>query len=185
MKKILSPFLACAASVLLLGACSPKFDWREIHGNNAPYVANFPAKPASQSRTIDLSGTPATMTMTAAQIDGVTYAVGSAEMTDAARAQAALALMKTALVKNIDGTIRMEKTSVVAKSANGIASASTAIDIEATGYQLQNGSKQSMQLIARFVAQDKWVYQIIVVGKEGSIARDAVEAFFSGFRLNR
>ncbi|AMO98462.1 putative transmembrane protein [Collimonas arenae] len=89
--------LLCA--VLLLGACSPKFNWREVRGKDASYSVLLPAKPATFARQIDLDGTQVTMTMTAAKVDDMVFAVGSATLPDAAKAQAALGAMKTALVK--------------------------------------------------------------------------------------
>ena len=49
------------------------------------------------------------MTMTAVDVEGAMFAVGSAQAPDAAKAQAALAAMKTALVNNIGATVTQEK----------------------------------------------------------------------------
>ncbi len=162
--------------VLFMAACSPKFDWREVRGSNAPFTAAFPSKTVSHTRSFNLAGAPITMTMTAAQVDGVTFAIGSAEMPDAMQAKAALTQMKIGLVKNIDGVIRREK------NADG---ANTSIEIEATGTQNQYGNVKPMLLIARFVAHDKRVYQIFVVGKEKAVVREAVDNFLISFKLNR
>jgi hypothetical protein len=53
----------------------------------------FPAKPASFTRTVDLDGMQVSMTMTAAEVDGATFAVGTAEAPDEAQARAALPAM--------------------------------------------------------------------------------------------
>jgi hypothetical protein len=161
--------LACVAFVSLVAACSPKFDWREVRGTNAPFVVLLPAKPASHTRTVNLDGLQVPMTMTAADVDGVTFAVGTAELPDAAQAARALAAMKTALVRNIGGTIRQEKTSVAG-------AVSATIDIEASG-----GDRL---LIARFLSRDKRIYQVIMVGKESAVSREAVDTFFTSFKLN-
>ncbi|HYD95127.1 MAG TPA: hypothetical protein VEC01_07370 [Noviherbaspirillum sp.] len=159
------PFsLAGAACALLLAACSPKFDWREVRGGDAPFIVLLPAKPASHTRTIDLDGVKVAMTMTAAEVDGVTFAVGSAEMQDAAQAQQALAAMKTALVRNIGGSITQEKTAGPAT-----------IDVEAKG-------AQARVLIARFAARDKRIYQAVMLGNEKAISRDAADTFFTSFK---
>lgn len=161
---------ACLLCVALLTACSPKFDWREVHGSSAPFVVLLPAKPASHTRTVNLDGLDVSMTMTAADVDGVTFAVGTAELADAATAQKALVAMKTALVRNIGGTVRTEKTS--APGANP-----ATIDVEAAGVE-------SRVLLARFVARDKHIYQVVVVGKEGALSREAADMFFTSFKLN-
>jgi hypothetical protein len=172
----LSPVAAlCTAAVLTLSACNPTYNWREVRGVDAPYNITLPAKPASASRPINLDGTQVTMAMTAAEVNDVTFAVGAIELPDPAKAQAALNTMKTALVKNINGTIRQEKVS-------GPAGAPTEIAIEAVGAPSVNTGGQSRLLIARFIAKDNRAYQVIVVGKEQAVSREAVETFLTSFK---
>ena len=99
------------ALTLALSACSPKYDWRDYRSNDAPYAVLFPGKPATHTRSIrlDQPGRPdpalaIDMTMTAAEVDGVVFAVGSARLADPTQAPAALAAMRTALMRNIDAT---------------------------------------------------------------------------------
>lgn len=172
------------ASLIALCACTPKYDWREVRGSNAPFVVLLPAKPATISRPINLDGAKLTMTMTAAEVDGVTFAVGTAELPDAARAQAALAAMKTALVKNIGGTIKLEKSTSGAQANAAANTQTTTVDIEASGAPGHDTKGQPRMLIARFVAQDRRVYQVIVVGREKAVTRDAIDTFFASFKAN-
>ena len=168
MKKFTLALLMAAA----LSACSPQYDWRDYRANDAPYAVLFPAKPASQTRTVKLGELDVSMTMTAAEVDGVVFAVGSAQLADAARAPAALEAMKTALVNNIAAT--------VTNSAASASGAQTVLDIEAKGSR--NG--EPMLLIGRFIAKDKRIYQVIVMGREKTIVRDTVETWFGSFKLN-
>ena len=168
MKKFTLALLMAAA----LSACSPQYDWRDYRANDAPYAVLFPAKPASQTRTVKLGELDVSMTMTAAEVDGVVFAVGSAQLADAARAPAALEAMKTALVNNIAAT--------VTKSAASASGAQTVLDIEAKGSR----SGEPMLLIGRFIAKDKRIYQVIVMGREKNIVRDTVETWFASFKLN-
>jgi hypothetical protein len=168
MKKISLALLLAAA----LTACSPQYDWRDYRSNDAPYAVLFPGKPASQTRAIKLGDLDVNMTMTAAEVDGVVFAVGSAQLPDAGMTPAAIDAMKTALVKNIGAT--------VTKSTSSVAGAQTVLDVEAKGSQ--NG--EPMLLIGRFIAKDTRIYQVIVVGREKNIVRDTVETWFSSFKLN-
>jgi hypothetical protein len=154
----------------LLAACSPKFDWREVRGTAAPFVVLLPAKPASHTRTVNLDGIEVAMTMTAAEVDGATFAVGTAELPDEAKARHALTVMKTALIRNIGGSVRKE-----AASAPGAIPAT--IDIEAAG-------AESRVLYGRFVANGKRVYQVIAVGKESTLPREAIDTFLTSFKIN-
>jgi hypothetical protein len=165
----------CLAAILTLSACSPKFDWREVQGGDAPYTVLMPAKPSSFSRPVNLDGMEVTMTMTAAEAGDVTFAVGTAQLPDAAKAPAALAAMKTAMVRNINGKITQEKIT-------GPAAAPTTIDIEAVGTPGPDTGGQPRVLFARFTSKDKRVYQAVVLGKEQAVTREVVESFFSSFK---
>lgn len=159
--------LLCASATLVVAGCSPAYNWRNFSSSDAPFSVMFPDKPSVHTREIDIDGMKVSMTMTAAQVEGTTFAVGSAQAPDAAQARAALAGMKTALVKNIGATVRSEKT-----AGNGI-------DIDAVG--MQKGTP--MRLVARFEARDKRFYQVIIMGPEKTITKENVEMFMSSFKL--
>ncbi|SFM53756.1 hypothetical protein [Rugamonas rubra] len=181
MRKLSLPLLlATALTGAVLSACSPKFDWRDYRSNDAPYAVLFPGKPATQTRKIDLAGTEVSMTMAAAEVDGITFAVGSALLADAAKAQAALPAMKTALLKNIGASVTADKVAAQSSGNGGAAAQQTTLDVEAKG--TRNG--ESMLLIGRFVAKDKRIYQVIIMGREKHIVRETVDTFLSSFKLN-
>jgi hypothetical protein len=41
-----------------------------------------------------------------------------------------------------------------------------------------------MRLIGRFIAKDKRIYQVIVMGRDKNIVQDEVETYLSSFKLN-
>lgn len=168
MKKI-SLALTLAAA---LSACSPQYDWRDYRSNDAPYAVLFPGKPASQSRSIQLDTLAVNMTMTAAEVNGVIFAVGSAQVPDAAQGPAAIEAMKTALINNIGATVTSHTSSADGKQAT--------LDVEAKGSQ--NG--EAMRLIGHFIARDKRIYQVIVMGRDKNIVQDTVETYLGSFKLN-
>lgn len=161
---------------LLCSGCSPKYDWREVRGGSEPYVGVLPGKPAKFERPVNLNGTTVNMKMTAADVSGVTYAIGSATMNDTTAAGKAITDMKNALVKNINGTVLRESAGVADPA--GISS----IEVEARGNRPND--TQPLMLIGRFVAKDKYVYQAIVLGSEKAISREAVDTFLSSFKVN-
>ncbi len=164
---------AAVAACALLVACSPKFDWREVRGATAPYVALFPAKPDTHARSINLDGAQVTMTMTGAEVDDVSFTVASVDLDDPTRAQQALAAMKTALVRNIGGEIINETLSAPAPGT-------TMLELEASG-PLPNAGERL--LLARFFARDKHAYQVLVVGDAKAVAREAADTFLTSFKL--
>jgi len=168
-----------ALACLSLAACSPTFNWRDYSSQDAPFRVMFPDKPATHTRSIDLNGLKVNMTMTAAQVDGSTFAVGTAEAPDAAQAEAALEAMKTALVNNIGAKITSERVGKSSSASGAATSRSAAIDIDATG--VQNGVQ--MRLVGHFESRNKRFYQVIVMGKEKDLSKENIDMFMSSFKL--
>jgi hypothetical protein len=151
-----------------LSACSPKFDWRDFRSTDAPYTVMLPGKAATHTRAINLDGQEVKMTMSAAEVDGTMFAVGTAELPDAAKAAQAVQAMKLAMVRNIGGTITKESTK------------DGAFDVEARGVG-QNGVPLAMR--GRFLARDKRVYQVVILGNQKHFDADTVDTFLSSFKL--
>jgi len=152
----------------MLAACSPKFDWRDFRSEVAPFGVMFPGKPAVHTRAVNLDGQDVKMTMSAAEVDGTLFAVGTAELPDAAKAALAVQAMKTAMLRNIGGTVTKEGTK------NG------AFEVEARGTG-QNGSAVAMH--GRFLSRDKRVYQVVILGSQKHFDQDTVDTFLSSFKL--
>lgn len=165
-------FSVCAVAVL--AACSPRYDWREVHGSDAPFTVLLPARPASFSRRIDLDGTPVTMTMTAAEVDGATFAVGVAELAGAMQAPRALESIRIALINNIGGNLQQ------AEVPGRPPMADSTLDMTATGV----ARGQPLRLMARLVARDKRVYQILIIGNDEAMTRENAETFFTSFKTD-
>ncbi|MBP0599060.1 hypothetical protein J8I26_13135 [Herbaspirillum sp. LeCh32-8] len=167
--------LATAALLvtLALGACSPTYNWRESSDNGAHFVVLLPGKPASVTRSVDLNGPKVDMNMTAAEVDGSTFAVGTAELGDAAAAGKAIDAMATALLNNIGG--KPDAATVLPGKTDGYA---RVIDIDARG--VVRGRPQ--RLVARLAARDRRVYQILILGEDKAVTDEIVETFFASFK---
>lgn len=166
--------LLLLTALSILAGCSPSLNWRQVQGVDAPFVVLLPAKPATLSRPIDLDGMAVTMSMTAAEVDGVTFAVGSIVLPDAALAPKALQAMKIALVRNINGSLQSER-----------ADTAGSVDIAATG--TLGRSNQQARLLARFAARERRVYQAVVVGPASAVDAlgvDAADTFFTSLKLH-
>jgi hypothetical protein len=170
----LLPAGATLAACMLLGGCSPKYNWRDYTSPDAAYRVTFPAKPGSATRDIDLDGMRVAMTMTAAEVDGATFAVGTAQAPDAARARAALDAMQRALLRNIGATAARRQ----AASATGDGRAS--LDVDATG-----AGPAPMRLVGHFEARGTRFYQVIVVGKDKRVPPEQIDQFLTSFTLPR
>jgi uncharacterized Zn-binding protein involved in type VI secretion len=166
------PAVALLLASVLLGACSPKYNWRDYASPDAPYRVMFPAKPASFTRTIALNGAQVSMTMTAADIDGATFAVGAAEAANEAQAVAALPAMMQALLKNIGAGDTQGKF-------HADSTGKTVADVDATGKV--NGAP--VRLVGHFEARGKRFYQVIVLGKANAMPPEQIEQFLTSFTL--
>jgi hypothetical protein len=173
---------ACAAAILAavfaataLAACSPRYNWRDYASPETGWRVMFPAKPSTTTRTIDLDGTQVSMTMTAAEVDGATFAVGTAQAPDAARAQAALDAMKLALLRNIGAGAT---TSEARASASTATSSSASSDVDATG----SGQGRPVRLVGHFEAHGTRFYQVIVLDQGKAVPPEQVEQFLTSFK---
>jgi len=163
----------------MVSACSPVFDWREYRSPDAPFTAVFPGKPAVLAREINLDGQQVQLIMTASEAEGNTFAVGTAVMTSAALAQAALPAMQAALLRNIKGQVLEEKSSSASSSGSSGTHQKTTLNIRATGSR--NG--QPVQLVGRFTARDTRIYQIIIVGDASKLSRENIDTFMDGVKI--
>lgn len=162
-----------AMAAMALQACSPRYNWRESSDNGAHFVVLLPAKPSSVARVIDLDGPRVEMSMTAAEVDGVTFAVGTAELPDAAAAERALAAMRTALLNNIAG-----QPQGAPAWPGKTAGLDHSMDLEARGV----ARGRPLRLAARLASRDRRVYQILMIGEEKSFTDENLETFFSSFK---
>lgn len=170
----LSFFALCVLTSLLVG-CDPALNWREVRSNDAGYTVLLPAKPSSFDRTVNLDGLQVMMTMTAAEADGVNFAVATAVIEDETQRAKALIAMQTAMIRNIEGEIVEQKTVAVKGGA-------TAIELHATGKAGQ--ARVPLALFARFVTHETRVFQVIALGPKEKLGAEIADIFLSSFAFN-
>jgi hypothetical protein len=171
--------------VLLMAACSPRFDWREIKSAEGGFSILMPDRPQTTTREIDFDGRKIGMTMVSTGIGPTLFAAGMAQLppgsTGAPQLDATLAWFRDALVRNIDGqTIAVQPVALSPAAALGrMVRGGQAF--EARGRVGKD--RRPGQLAARFHVVDDRLYQLVAVGAEGELTADALETFFSSFRL--
>lgn len=163
--------MLCAFALMMAG-CDPALNWREVSGNDAGYVVLLPAKPTSFERSVDLDGLPVMMHMTAAEANGVSFAVATATVDDAAQRTHALMAMQTAMTRNIQGEIREKKTIAM---KNGL----TAVQIHATGKAARSG--KPVALFARFLTHKTSVFQVVALGPAEKLDAETADTFLNSF----
>lgn len=166
---------ALSVFMLFLNGCDPTLNWREVRSDDASYTALFPAKPTSFERAVNLDGLQVMMNMTAAEADGVSFAVATATIEDEGQRAKALIAMQTAMLRNIRGEITEKKTVNLKGGA-------TAIQIHATGQAGQAGTP--LVLFARFVIHESRVFQVIALGPKEKLGAETADTFLSSFAFN-
>lgn len=169
---------SCRRAVLIvyclftLGACSPAYNWRQISDTRNTFSALLPAKPAEYTRTIMLGDIPVDMTMTAAQVGQVQFAIGTFLLPNALPARRALHLMAEGLRHNINGQAQPPLLTL-SLPANTIAN-----DITYTGtYQ-----GKTAHLFARLIAYNNRIYQILVLSTDGAIDEEQADILVASFK---
>lgn len=164
-----SRFCAALLACSVLAACNPTYNWRDHTSQEGRYKVLFPAKPASFTRSVDLGGLRVAMTMTAADVDGATFAVGSAMAPDAASAQAALPALRAALLRNIGA------------APDPVPDSGSAVDGARVDAQGRGADGRPVRLEGRFVAHESRIYQVVVFGRPGVTPPEQVEQFLTSF----
>jgi len=167
---------ACLPALLLsalVGACSPTFNWREVRGSDAPYTVLLPAKPASFMRPVNLGGLKVEMSMTAAEVDDVSFAVASAKVPDAAQRPLALEAMQQAMLRNIGSQTHAAKPVTL---KGGVAAT------EVTAFGQAGGT--ALALHARFAVHGERVYQAVALGPRAHLSDEQAETFLTSFTLH-
>lgn len=173
--------LAALAAMLLLGACSPEYNWREVRSREHGYAVMLPARPASMTRQIRLRGFEVTMAMQGARAGGAAFTVAAAALPDDSRAtrEEAVASMRAAMVRNIAGT---ERASAAAKVDVVDAGGAACGRLDASRIEVHGRMREErVAMHAGFVAHGARAYQWVVLG--GAPDPEQVRTFLDSFRL--
>ncbi|HLL10901.1 MAG TPA: hypothetical protein VK570_07580, partial [Rubrivivax sp.] len=86
----------------------------------------------------------------------------------------ALDAMKTALVRNIGGTVKAEKP-VTAGTASGI-------ELDVSGTRTLQGRQVPVRMVARLLARGNRVYQALAMGQDGKPDNETAQMFVTSFK---
>jgi hypothetical protein len=181
--------LAVAATCLVvIAACSPRFNWREYRQPDAGYVVALPDKPQEVTRAIafDHPAGPvrAEMSMLSTGVGASLFAVGSVRLPPfAVESPAALAVtmawFSDGLLRNVEAG-PVAPVDAGAPAGLGPRTLRAARSIDATGTA---GSGRPARLAVRPYVVDDRLFQLVALGAEGEIPPQALETFFDSFRL--
>ncbi|HET9976126.1 MAG TPA: hypothetical protein VFQ20_01720 [Burkholderiaceae bacterium] len=98
---------------LLLAACTPELDWREVRPAGTAVLALMPCKPASHARRVTLAGAEVEMTLHACRAADATWAIAHADLADPARVTSALDELAQAAQRNVGAATATAQPSAV------------------------------------------------------------------------
>lgn len=134
----------------------------------------FPCKPERYARKLPLAGDAVEMRMSSCVVDGVTYAVAYASVTEPKKVDAALAELREAAARNLAGVIsETGDAAVPGMTPNGFA---RRVSVAGSGARGEPLHEQAV-----FFAKGLTVYQASVVGK--TLNGEAADTFFAGLRF--
>lgn len=160
---------------LLLCACAPALDWRQVSPAGLGITILFPCRPSSASRNIQVGGRPVTIALHACTVEGATFALSSAQTDDVHGVGPLLAELSATAARNIGVGVGAGEPLQVP----GMTPHAGARRFLMTG-RYPDGSivVEHMAVFARGTR----VYQVFVAGPRPNA--EAVQTFFSSLRLD-
>ena len=138
-------------------------------------VALFPCKPKTHERQIQLAANNVHWTLYECAADGLTWALGFADLQDPADVGAALQALRVSAAANLQASAARQLPLTLGGATPNPASAMLRID-----GRLPNGQPVVEQVV--IVAKGTRVIQATVLGAK--LPDEPVDSFFSGLRLN-
>jgi hypothetical protein len=177
-RRRLRPLALVFSAWLVLSACTPTFNWRELRPEGTSLQALMPCKPESATRPVPLDGgAPIELHMHSCDTGGLTFAVAWAELGDAARVPAALAGWRRASL----GAVRVDPTRADDPATAWSATVPGATQARGLGVQGQDHLGQPVQVRAVHFARGTQVYQAAVYG--AALRDEVTTPFFEGLQL--
>lgn len=170
-----SRWIAPAAALLGIVACSPVLDWREVRPEGAGLSAMFPCKPDRQTRAVVLAGTSVSLQMLACTAGGVTWGLSSADLGDPGRVGPALEALRASRLSNLDG----REVEARPLQETGMTPNPQAVRVRIAGRR-PDGSAIGEE--AWLFARGTRVFHVAALG--GDPPADALASFFGGVKLN-
>lgn len=143
--------------VLLMAACSPSLNWREVRPEGSGLTLMFPCKPELLSRALEAPGAPASARMGLAHCEaaGLSFSLSWSEVPDPTQVAPALVQMREALLAGL----KLPAAQPLALQVPGMTPSAGAVT-QTLGAPGGRGQQARLAVFARGLR----VYQLLVVG---------------------
>ncbi|MES2787810.1 MAG: hypothetical protein V4684_20245 [Pseudomonadota bacterium] len=169
-----APAFAVLLVSSVLAACSPTFNWRDVHVEPTHLKALLPCKPEKASREVTMVERKVALEVLGCEAGGATFALLHADIGDASRAGDALRQWRIATLANLRGTSARD----TAFTPAGATALPQSAQVVATG-QRADGSK--VQSHAAYFARGSQVFQAVIYTDE--LRMDMTDPFFSSLKF--
>lgn len=178
MKRVVRVCTALVACLMVI-ACTPRYDWREVHDKDGAYAVTYPAKPTQDARDVAFANGKLPMKMQAARVDAALFAVGVVTLPsdDASLRQQVLGELQRGLLANVNDAKAAPTQVTVRQAGNAPALPGTAVAAEGLA-----SDKTERYVAARFVGRGNHVYQVVVLATKAP-GKEQVDQFFDSFTL--
>lgn len=165
-----------AGACLLLAACNPAFNWREVRPDNTALSLLLPCKPDKATRSVPLGGQPTELHMLGCDAGGATFAVAAATVPDTSQQAALLAGWRAATLVNLKAAGAGEARAL---KVPGASAQPPPVLVLAEGRRVNGSAVQSQ---AAYFAHGGQIFQAVIYADK--ISPEVSETFFSSFKLD-
>lgn len=172
MQPAWAAWAASTGSIVVLAACTPTLDWREVRPAEG-VVALFPCKPTALTREVTLAGQVVSMALHACSAGGQTWGVAVADVRDPGRVGRTLDELRSSAASNL-GAVSAQPLPLQVPGATPNPSAAR---------EVLEGRSPDGRMLARQVAvfaRGTLVVQATVLGT--ALPAEAVDTFYGGLR---
>ncbi|UOD50232.1 hypothetical protein [Orrella daihaiensis] len=156
------------ASLFLLVACYPTYNWREIPVADGLATLAFPAKVDTAKRNLDLAGMPVTFVLTSADVNDVVFSIGWAQLPTQSTAEQRQSAQR-ALVDSL---------------ATSMGQVAPAQAYEAEVFRLQTDRDgRTLALVARVLVQYDIVMRVVASGPPEVLTEELATEFMRSLKL--
>jgi hypothetical protein len=177
-------FLVCPTLYLsvslLLSACTPALNWRQVQldtANGTSLKAALPCKPDTATRKQQLSDVQVDLSMTGCVANETTFTLSRIPLTNPLEAPKVLAAWQTAAATNVGVNVSGKPVSMTAANVSGAGAWPPAVQVILNGTVTQ----AHMLWFAKQTATGVTLYQAALYGKQPS--NEAISTFFESLQL--
>lgn len=156
------------SSLVLLGGCTPEYNWRESMVADNRAVIMFPSRIQTEQRQIDVEGLPTTFSLTASAVGQSVFSVGFIALPESLGQEKSQALVKTLVA------------ALAARA--GKQAPDSALDGEIFTLETVVANKPSL-MMARVVVHRGMLIQVVVSGPKQSLSNENALEFVRSLRL--